>query len=257
MEARDSAEVPLDEAALEQARAYREGFEWWIEQLEADAELETAQISGPGSSTSISPKAFDLIVEFEVSSKALYESKYRSTVWPGGESGVTIGIGYDVGYTSREQLRSDWNDTISDQMITILESAIGIKGASAKAKAAALKSSVNIPFDAAITVHRMKVVPRWVALVEGALPNTRLLSPDSLGALVSLTYNRGASFPKPGDRYKEMRAIKQHMATKAFTSIPSDLRGMKRLWPSVPGLQARREREARLFEVGLSAPATS
>jgi GH24 family phage-related lysozyme (muramidase) len=247
-------EMPLDEAALEQAREDREGLAWWLEQVAANATLETAQISGPGSATPISQKAFDLIVEFEVSSKQVYEAKYRSTVWPKGESGVTIGIGYDVGYASKQQLWNDWQGAIADTMITTLERALGVKGTAAKALAATLAPSVNIPFDAAIAVHRGKVVPRWVALVEGALQNTNLLTPDSLGALVSLTYNRGASYPKPGDRYREMRAIKQHMATKNFAAIPAEFRSMKRLWPTVPGLQSRREREARLFETGLAAP---
>jgi GH24 family phage-related lysozyme (muramidase) len=83
------------------------------------------------------------------------------------------------------------------------------------------------------------------------LPNTGKLGPDSLGALVSLTYNRGASYPKAGERYKEMRAIKTHMTNKAYFKVPAEFRSMKRIWPDVPGLQARREREAKLFELGL------
>src|SRR6266508_407829 len=102
------AEAPLDEAELEQARQYREGAAWWMEQLEADAALETTQLSGPGSATPISPRAFDLIIEFEVSSKQIYEQRYRSTIWPQAESGVTIGIGYDVGYATKTQLWNDW-----------------------------------------------------------------------------------------------------------------------------------------------------
>ena len=37
-----------------------------------------------------------------------YTKKYRKPVWPKGQSGVTIGIGYDVGYASKPQLRADW-----------------------------------------------------------------------------------------------------------------------------------------------------
>ena len=52
------------------------------------------------------------------------------------------------------------------------------------------------------TAAETEAPPRWVALVEGALVNTNRLGPASLGALVSLTYNRGASNPKLGDRYR-------------------------------------------------------
>ena len=255
--ATDPVEAPLDEAELEQARADREGLAWWAEYVAETKGLETQQLGGAGSATPISQKAFDLIVEFEVSSKAVYERKYRSTIWPKEQSGVTIGIGYDVGYATKAQLWSDWKGAIPDAMITALERALGVTGAPADAVARQLRSSVDISFDSAIVVHRGKVVPRWVALVERNLPNTGALKPDALGALVSLTYNRGATFAKAGERYREMRSIKAHMAAREFAKVPADLRGMKRIWPNVPGLQSRREREAKLFEAGLAAAATS
>jgi hypothetical protein len=39
---------------------------------------------------------------------------------------------------------------------------------------------------------------------------------------------------------------------QVYASIPGEFRSMKRLWPTVPGLRKRREREARLFERGLA-----
>lgn len=93
-------------------------------------------------------------------------------------------------------------------------------------------------------------MPRWVGLVQNALPNTNMLSPDRLGALVSLAYNRGPSFSARGPRYQEMRVIRQAMVAQNFDAIPQQFRAMKRLWPNVPGLQIRREREAVLFERG-------
>lgn len=116
-----------------------------------------------------------------------------------------------------------------------------------------MESSNNAISAAAISVHANRVIPRWVALVEKSLPNIGDIGPDCLGALVSLTYNRGASFSKPGDRYREMRDIKDHMTAREFAQIPDDIRSMKRLWPDVPGLQNRREREAQLFENGLAS----
>ncbi|GAU82936.1 hypothetical protein BIWAKO_02859 [Bosea sp. BIWAKO-01] len=166
---------------------------------------------------------------------------------------MTIGIGYDVGYANAPTLATDFGGTIPRPMIDALRSTIGKTGAIAEHVARDLADQVDVPWTAAISVHRARVMPRWIGLVERSLPNAAAIGPDCLGALVSLTYNRGASYPKAGDRYEEMRAIKAHMGARAFDRIPGELRSMKRLWPTVPGLQKRREREAQLFEAGLRA----
>lgn len=245
----DSDAISEDE--LDAARGDREGAEW-LSELEASP-LETVQPGGAGSRTPISATAFDLIVEFEVSSEAIYRRKYRGAIWPGGASGVTVGIGYDVGYATVAMLQGDFGGKIPAGMLDALARTIGKTGAEARALAQGLAGQIDIPWDVAIAVHRDKVLPRWVGLVEHFLPNTGGLGPDSLGALVSLTYNRGASYTKAGERYAEMRAIRAHMAARAFGRIPGEIRAMKRLWPTVPGLQKRREREARMFEAGLGS----
>ncbi|CAA2105427.1 hypothetical protein MBUL_03187 [Methylobacterium bullatum] len=249
----DETQLTITEEELEQARSEREGMETLEPYLEgpADDGTETAQPTGPASGRMISAAAFDLIVEFEVSNKALYSKKYRAPIWPEGASGVTIGIGYDVGYTTEQLLKADFGGVIPGSMIAALKPAIGVKGAAARQVAANLAGSIDVPWEAAIEVHRDKVIPRWTGLVERSLPNTDALSADGLGALVSLTYNRGASFNSQGDRYTEMRAIKEHMKKKFLSKISAEFRSMKRIWPNVVGLQKRREREARLFEQGL------
>jgi GH24 family phage-related lysozyme (muramidase) len=213
----------------------------------------------------ISQAAIDLIVGEEVSGKNTYEKRYRHPVWPGGSSGVTIGIGYDVGagVNDKAQLWSDWRGRIPDHMIAALEPAIGVTGERARALAARLRDKVDVPWDAAISVFERVDVPRWYLRCARALPNFDELSPDCKGALVSLAYNRGASFGKqrdPGDsqdRYREMRAIRQHMTERRFERIPGECRSMKRLWrdKGLDGLLARRDREASMFEAGLKQPA--
>ncbi|MGX9571534.1 hypothetical protein [Mesorhizobium sp. f-mel] len=248
-------ELLISESELEAARSEREGAAWWLQNIEDEiANNETeSNILHRASNTPISDRAFNLIIEFEVSSQATYEAKYRGAIWPQGASGVTIGIGYDVGYVTKTQLSADWQNAISAGSLAALAGVVGINGNLAKAAAARLKGKVDVPWKAAISVHRGKVMPRWVGLVEDSLPNTNMLDHNALGALVSLTYNRGASFQKDGDRYGEMRNIRAHMANKAFSRIPNEFRSMKRIWPTVPGLQMRREREARLFELGARA----
>ncbi len=181
-----------------------------------------AQFGETASATKISKKAFDMIVGFEVSSEAVYEKKYRGPIWPGFKSGVTIGIGYDIGQTGAAVVQADWSGVISDAMLAALKTAVGVTGPAAQQRAAQLKGQVDVPFSAAIKVHSDRVIPRWVAVVEKALgPNTSSLSPDCLGALVSLTYNRGPSFSKAGPRYEEMRAIKDCVANRRFCGYSS------------------------------------
>jgi GH24 family phage-related lysozyme (muramidase) len=220
-------------------------------QRPGNAPARAAQPAGTASVLPISPRAFDMIVEFEVTSQQTYEKSYRQPTWPGGSSGVTIGIGYDVGYATKKQFESDWRGKISDDMIAALETVLGVTGEAARPIAADLRQSVDIPWNSAIAVHSDAVIPRWAGIVDRALANCRIVGPDCFGALVSLTYNRGASYTKPGDRYKEMRAIKLHMAALRFSLIAGEIRAMKRHWPDTPGLQDRREREASLFEAGL------
>lgn len=203
----------------------------------------------------ISQAAIDLIVSEEVTSKAVYESKYRRPEWPGGASGLTIGIGYDVGagVSTKAQLWADWKGLIPDNMILRLEPAIGVTGQRAASLTAEIRNSVDVPWNAAMAVFEKVDVPRWYARCAKVLPNFDDLSLDCKGALLSLAYNRGASFDNDGDRYREMRAIKAHMAARAYSKIPAELRSMKRLWvgKGLDGLLARREREAALFENGL------
>lgn len=200
-----------------------------------------------------SQAAIDLIVAEEVTSQAVYQKLYQHPEWPGGASGVTIGIGYDCGYSTANTIQGDWGDKLPAPMVKCLQDVAGIHGSPASSHAHALRGVVTIPWAAAMAVFIGRDMPKWEGIVSRALPNTDKLSPDSFGALNSLAYNRGPSFDQPGDRYREMRAIKAHMATGQFAEIPAEFRSMKRIWPNVSGLQHRRDHEAALFEKGLAA----
>jgi hypothetical protein len=201
----------------------------------------------------ISKEAFDLIVTEEDGSPAYYMKHYRHPEWPGGASGVTIGVGYDCGYATHQELISDWAGHIPSSMIGALTHVIGIHGAAAHALAIELRDSVDIPWDAALAVFSERDVPKWVDKCRKALPNFDKLHPHSRGAIASLAFNRGASFTKEGDRYREMRAIRDHMIACEFAKIPAEYMSMRRLWPEGGDLWKRRGHEAALFEKGLSA----
>jgi GH24 family phage-related lysozyme (muramidase) len=221
--------------------------------------VERAPLRVPNSSTPIAAKARQLIISCEVSSKADYQREYEGPTWPKGASGVTIGIGYDVGYVSPTDLAQDWAGILSQAELSALSAACGVKGNAAAALLPQMRS-LSVGWDDAIKEYDNETQPRYVGLTEALLPNTKDLTPESLGALVSLVYNRGGSFSipeskDPTGRYREMRNIKARMAAKDYGKIPGELTSMKRLWEGMSdmrGLLLRRDAEAALFAYGLS-----
>lgn len=84
------------------------------------------------SSIAVSARAEDLIVTCEVSSRQLYERRYQSPVWPGGLSGVTIGIGYDLGYATPTAFERDWLGILDASKIATLSTVCGLSGEAAR-----------------------------------------------------------------------------------------------------------------------------
>lgn len=209
-------------------------------------------------SLQISQIAINHIIAEEVSSPAYYERHYRRPEWPGGASGVTIGVGYDLGYASKDKIRADWGSRVPAQMLRIMMTCSGVKGGAAKALLASVRPQIEIPWDMAYEVFISRDIPQWTATCERALPNFSELTATCKGIEVGLAYNRGAGgFTSNGDRFREMRQIRSYMTTREFALIPGQHRSMARLWrgTSVNGVADRRLREAALFEKGLKEPA--
>ena len=79
-----------------------------------------------------SQAAFDLIVKEEDSDQNYYTKHYQHFSWPQGASGPTVGIGYDCGYVTADEIRKDWLGIIPDQMVGALLRAAGLKGEQAR-----------------------------------------------------------------------------------------------------------------------------
>jgi GH24 family phage-related lysozyme (muramidase) len=216
---------------------------------------ERAPIRAPKSSRMISSRAIDLIIASEVSSRDAYRVRYDRPVWPEGESGVTIGIGYDIGESTRAFFKEDWEEYLEPGTLELLGKACGVSGKGAAVLIPNFES-VRIPWELAMSQFQHEALPRYVGETEKALENTSALGPDSFGALVSLVYNRGTAFHNPSPRFTEMQELSKNMASKRFPGIPDNIRSMERLWKNKPkfkGIVIRREAEAALFEIGLLA----
>ena len=201
----------------------------------------------------ISLSAIDLIIEQEVTDGATYRKKYQGFDWPGGDSGPTVGIGYDCGYCKPAEIRADWDGILAPAAIEVLVSASGIKGAAAGRWVAQHRHAIQIPWALAYRQFVEREIPKWEKRLAAVYPQAMDLPPDAKGALLSLIYNRGEGLS--GERRREMRAIRDHLAAGRLDLVDDDIRAMVRLWPDTPGLRKRRLREADLFERGVKSMA--
>ncbi len=206
-------------------------------------------IAPPRKTTSLecSRSSLEVIVELEVTSKAVYEKKYRRPTWPGGRSGVTIGIGYDLGVTDKAEIEADWSGRVSDVDLAALLAVQGVTGAAAK-KLARSVARVEIPFGVAAVVFYQLTLPRFARSTRRTYPGVQRLPADAQGMMLSLIYNRGTSLA--GERRTEMADIKKIIrdgGDDCLERIAGRLDAMQRLWPNLPGLRARRAREAEII----------
>jgi GH24 family phage-related lysozyme (muramidase) len=250
-------EVLADPDLVQAAKAERDG-----QQVEYDLRTNRdfeAQVRAfaprlKASHREISVNAQNLIILFEVTSAALYNRKFQTPVWPKGDSGVTIGIGYDLGYIRPEWLQEDWGHFLSAATLKALMPACGLRHGEADAYCKS-HPDVVVSWSAAHAQFQQILLPRFIAETLIHLPQASCLSNDSLGALVSLVYNRGASFTTPGPRYLEMREIRTAALQADWQSVPGLIEGMQHLWadkPSLRGLMLRRRMEAAQFRSGLA-----
>jgi hypothetical protein len=205
----------------------------------------------------LSKKSLDLILEFEVGGGENYYNKYlKNPTWPEGQSGVTIGIGYDLGYVNKTEFSEDWKD-LPKEIFDRLYKVVGIKGYNAKNLIRGLKD-INIPWDLALKVFNNKTVTKFWNLTKETFPNFDSLPEDAKGGLVSLVFNRGNALE--GDRRREMKLIRDGMKLvsnydqKALSFIANQIRNMKRIWIGgsiEKGMSRRRDAEAKLIEESL------
>ncbi|HET7436517.1 MAG TPA: hypothetical protein VFN10_17545 [Thermoanaerobaculia bacterium] len=190
----------------------------------------------------VTDKSVNLILSFE--------GLGQPCDWPGGESGITIGYGSDLGQCTQAEFQQQWGETLAPNDFTSLCKAIGVKGAQAQAIASEFKA-IKIAEANAKLVFERNVLPVYQQRTATGFPGVEKLPPDAQGALVSLVFNRGISLT--GSSRTEMKAIHDLLALDpqphdVLAQIAAQVRAMKRLWPTVPGLCRRREAEAVMIE---------
>lgn len=186
----------------------------------------------------------ELFIEFEVTSRVVYESRYRKPIWPGGTSGITIGLGYDIGFVSPLQLQKDWASILQPSELERLQKYCGKVGIICKSY---LPIDVTITFEQACKVFYKTSLPKYAKLAANVYDELETLHPWEQTAIVSLVYNRGASIR--GERRAEMYQLISAIKNDDDKLMAALLRQMKRLWgQDQRGLLLRREKEAQFIE---------
>jgi hypothetical protein len=186
----------------------------------------------------------DLILEFETDGRSGYKARPE---WPRGQSGVTVGIGYDCGYMSATVVRQDWHRLTPPDPDRLATTA-GITGQKASAKLSSVRD-VLVQWEFAIDVFDNIDVAREFASCRHAYTDFDELRANAQAALISLGFNRG--YQMSGPARSEMRAIRDLVPKRDYDGMAAQLRKMVRVWKGTVnerGLTRRRLAEARLME---------
>lgn len=196
----------------------------------------------------IPAEAIDLIIAFEVGSPQTYHAKYRHPIYPGGQSGTTIGFGTDLGYRLPEVILVDWG---KHSAVSRLMTASGIRGPPTRDFVRTL-ADVSIELDLAQEVFSQTEVVEHLRLARRAFGKDQFCAAPGLvrGAIASVVFNRGASMSGPNRL--EMRVIRDDcLPSRDWHCVAHQLRTMKRIWRGTElerGLGRRRDAEADLAE---------
>lgn len=196
----------------------------------------------------ISDLAIKAIIGWECGGEAEYDSHPE---WPGESSGVTIGIGYDLGMTPANEITQAWGPHLSSSDLKIL---VGLSGKTGKQAQALLPHVRHLKFswETASAVFRESTLPIHYLRTLRVYPQAVDIHGHCAGALVSLVFNRGPKMASDDGRRTEMSDIQRLLKEKNLNAIPERFEAMQRLWPNTAGLRRRRREEADLFRIGLS-----
>jgi hypothetical protein len=183
------------------------------------------------------------------------ETVQQHPYWPGGISGVTLGIGWDLGYHSRADFRREWM-ALGATKLEQLEAAVGKTGAAAQGLITQLKS-ITVPAAISRQVLLDSLHGYYYPFVTDHFPGLKQLPAEAQVVLISLVFNRGVSMghepdwrlAKEVDKRWEFRELRGDIKGGDMFAIYAHLGTMKRLWEkSGPrGLRIRRRDEQALI----------
>jgi hypothetical protein len=204
----------------------------------------------PAGDLRISPESREMILYYETGGQGYYQTRLQRPTVPPGQSGITIGIGYDLGYNTPAQIRADWLGVLPEPQVDRLAGVAGKTGASARAALSRVRDII-VPWGAASKVYEQRTVPRFAKLTINTYPGIKATHPHIQGVILSTTFNRGSAMT-PYERRKELVWTRDDLRAGKFDRLPSYQLAMRRLWPTIPGLQKRYAAHAGLIKNALT-----
>jgi hypothetical protein len=196
----------------------------------------------------ISDLAIKSVIGWECGGEAEYNN---APEWPGESSGVTIGIGYDLGMTPANEIAQAWGPYILSEDLKVIVGLSGKTGPKAQELLPHVRH-LRFTWETAETVFRETTLPTHFLRTLRVYPQVVDLHGHCAGALVSLVFNRGTKMTSDDGRRVEMADIQSLLKSNNLNAIPERFEAMQRLWPNTGGLRRRRREEADLFRLGLS-----
>jgi len=175
--------------------------------------------------------------------------------WPGGESGITIGVGWDLGQHSESELLHAWAG-LDRATLRQFEEAIQKRGRAAASLVPQLKL-IDVPREISLSVFRSSLEHSYYPMTLRLFPGAEMLPTEVQVALLSVVFNRGVllgrdpdwSKAKEVDRRWEIRRLQADVKQRDLFAIYIHLGTMKRLWEKsgTRGLLYRRRDEQHLI----------
>ena len=217
---------------------------------EADDALIGRLAQQPEPSVELTAAGVTFIAREEVSSPKVYRQRYAHPEWPTANSGITIGIGYDLKFADRAKLVADWGDVLSSAVIERLAAVSGTTGSAARR---AQVGDIEVPLLIAVRVFLQRMMPEHIGNTRHVYPTLDTLPPARRTALISLVFNRGNDLA--GDRRREMQRIQELLAAGDLDAVAAQFESMTRLWDPATegGVIERRQHEAQLWRDGFEA----
>lgn len=193
----------------------------------------------------LSKEGIDLIVYYESGGQSYYNKKLKHPTVPPGFSGITIGIGFDLQFYSKDNILRIWHKLKQEEAYR-LSLASGLNHSKSLQYLPKVKDII-IEWDLATEVFNIETIPQYYALALRTFPGLDSLCPNAQAAVVSVVFNRGNSLIGPSR--SEMRDLKTAISKGDYKAMAKAVTSMKRLWvgKNMDGLLKRRDAEAKLI----------
>lgn len=195
-----------------------------------------------------SDPGYQLILDYEVGGGKPYYDKFLShPTWPGFVSGVTVGVGYDCGYSAADVIQLDWHQLPFVERDRLAATS-GVTGRQAKSLIPSVED-ILIAWPHAQEVFQRVTVGRYWQMTRRAFPGVEALCPEAQWVCLSTVFNRGSGMT--GSRRKEMRDMRDAVERQDYVALAKAERASVRVWAGTDierGMQRRRFAEATLIE---------